>query len=219
MILFREFAKAGGHRIVAMGSCAEYNWKQGSGREGATSLQPASLYGRSKQSLRRMLDDLASSGAVNAAWARLFFPYGPGEHPSKLVSSLSTALLKGEAAECATPDLRRDFIYAADVGSALASVLASDLTGAIDIGSGVAVRIREVAESVARAIGRTDLLRFRTPVPGADEDPPVIADVTRLKDQLHWTPRYSLETGVDKTVAWVRHALQSPAAHAASRTA
>ena len=219
MRVFREFAKAGGSRIVAAGSCAEYNWTEGRCREDATPLEPTSLYGRSKLALYRMLNELVSSGTMSGAWARIFFPYGPGEHPSKLVSSLSTAMLKGEPAVCATPDHRRDFLYVGDAASALTAVLASDLTGAINIGSGVASRIGDVAETVARIVGRSELLQYgtREPVPG--EDRPVMADVTKLRDRLRWMPHYSLEEGVGRTVDWVRQELGSRAAPVAIRDA
>jgi nucleoside-diphosphate-sugar epimerase len=204
--LFRAFAEAGGRRILAAGSCAEYSWEDGCCREDTTPLEPTSLYGRSKETVRRMLNELASTTGISAVWARVFFPYGPGEHPTKLVSSLSSALLKGETAECATPNVARDFIYAVDAASALDAVLVSNLTGAVNIGNGAPIRIRQIAEKVAHIIGRVDLLRYGN---APTEDRPVVADVTKLRDNVHWTPRYSLDDGVAQTVEWVRYQLKS----------
>jgi len=62
--------------------------------------------------------------------------------------------------------------------------------------------IREVAEAIADRIGRRDLLEFGA-VPAPDTDPPVlVADVKRLKEEVKWKPRYSLDDGQGHVVAW-----------------
>ena len=71
------------------GTCAEYSWA-GAGicREDTTPLEPASLYGASKDALRRMQESLARQLNLSSAWGRIFFPYGPGEPSERLVPSV-----------------------------------------------------------------------------------------------------------------------------------
>jgi nucleoside-diphosphate-sugar epimerase len=41
--------------------------------------------------------------------------------------------------------------------------------------------------------------------PRQDSEPPLLlADVSRLKNVIGWTPSYDLETAVDETIAWWR---------------
>ena len=58
--LITAFAAEGGERVVTAGTCAEYSWEgDGICREDMTPLEPASLYGASKDALRRMQESLA----------------------------------------------------------------------------------------------------------------------------------------------------------------
>src|SRR5262249_18992294 len=94
--LLRAFADAGGRRVVVAGSCAEYDWTAaGTCDEATTPLRPATLYGACKDALRRVLEAFAAQAGLSAAWGRLFFLYGPGEHPDRLVASVARALLAG----------------------------------------------------------------------------------------------------------------------------
>ena len=204
ILLFREFADAGGKRVVAMGTCAEYDWSGGRCIEDSTSLAPLSLYGRSKNSLQASLAKIAASSGIVSTWARLFFPYGPGEHPSKLVTHIATALLNGQRASCSTPDQKRDFIYVTDVASAIVAVLKSRFSGAINIGSGAAVTVREVVEKVAQQIGRVDLLDLRTPDQTSNAAPLVVADIGKLGGVIHWTPAVCLDAGIAQTIEYCR---------------
>ena len=91
--LLRQFAEHGGRRAVLIGSCAEYDWAAGCCHEFTTPLRPTSLYGACKNILRGKLEELALQSGLSAAWGRLFFIYGPHEHPQRLVASVCRALL------------------------------------------------------------------------------------------------------------------------------
>jgi nucleoside-diphosphate-sugar epimerase len=199
--LLTSFAQHGGRRAVIAGTCAEYDWTvAGVCREFETPTRPATVYGQCKDELR----EWTGNCGVSAAWARLFFLYGPREHPARLVPSVARSLLAGEAAECSAGTQRRDFLHTDDVADALVTLLRSDLTGPVNIGSGEPVAVRTVIETVARACGRPDLVRLgaRPTPPG---DPPLlVADVSRLRDELGWRPRVRLDDGLCETVNWWR---------------
>ncbi|WP_421021629.1 NAD-dependent epimerase/dehydratase family protein, partial [Klebsiella pneumoniae] len=84
-----------------------------------------------------MLTAYASQTGLSATWARLFFMYGPGEHPNRVTSSVILSLLQGKSAQCSHGMQIRDFLHVADVASALVTLLDSDVTGPVNIGSGV----------------------------------------------------------------------------------
>jgi len=114
------------------------------------------------------------------------------------------SLLAGEAAECSAGTQSRDFLHTQDVADALIALVKSDLEGPINIGSGDAVSVRSVIEVVARVCGRPELVRF-----GARPTPPgepqlLVADVSRLRNELNWRPSISLEDGVREVVNWWR---------------
>jgi nucleoside-diphosphate-sugar epimerase len=101
----------GGQRVVTAGTCAEYSWEEGGDgicREDATLLRPSTLYGTSKDALRRMQESMARTLGFSAAWGRVFFPYGVGEPAGRLVPSVIDNVLGGSrrsaamAGRCAT---------------------------------------------------------------------------------------------------------------------
>jgi UDP-glucose 4-epimerase len=111
-------------------------------------------------------------------------------------------LLRGEQAACTEGEQIRDFMHVEDVGDAFAALLDSEVQGAVNIASGSGTRVRELVELIGRIIGRPDLLRFGA-IPAPPDDPPVlVADVTRLRREVPWAPRLSLEQGVTRTVEW-----------------
>lgn len=203
--LLEAFAAVGGKRVVATGTCAEYDWTgDGVCRERGTYLRPATLYGERKDWTRDLSKKLADDRGLSLAWARLFFLYGPGEHPARLVPSVTRALLAGQPADCTEGTQRRDFLHVDDAADALISLLFSEITGPVNVASGVAVSVREVVEKIGVATGRPELVRFgvRPTPPG---DPPLlVADVTRLRTELGWVPRIGLDEGIARTVDWWR---------------
>jgi nucleoside-diphosphate-sugar epimerase len=200
--LLRMFAAAGGQRATMSGSCAEYDWAAGLLSEAATPLRPATFYGRCKRAVESVASGLAAEQGFSFAWGRIFFVYGPGEHPDRLVPQIARALVRGEAAETSEGSQRRDFLHSADVAGAFVALLDSDVEGAVNIASGTAVPVREIVTLIAQAAGREDLVRWGA-LPQRPGDPPVIeADVARLRDQVGWRPAIPLEEGISQAVEW-----------------
>jgi nucleoside-diphosphate-sugar epimerase len=204
--LLRAFASGGGERAVLAGSCAEYDWSaigtDGVCSEDATPLRPATLYGASKLALGTIGSSWAPAEGLSLAHGRIFFLFGPAEDPRRLVSSVARALLRGEPAPCSEGDQRRDFLHARDVAGAFVALLDSDLSGAVNIGSGTATAVREVVSLVAEAAGRPELVRFGE-LPGRPDEPPaLVADVRRLRDEVGWSPTLTLEQGIREVVEW-----------------
>jgi nucleoside-diphosphate-sugar epimerase len=98
--LLEHFRGCEGTRVVVAGSCAEYDPRSDLRSEDSTPLTPATPYGVCKHSLQLMLDAFARAASVSAAWGRVFYLYGPHEHPRRLIPSVAQALLAGEEARC-----------------------------------------------------------------------------------------------------------------------
>jgi nucleoside-diphosphate-sugar epimerase len=202
--LTTEFAAGGGKRVVSAGTCAEYSW-EGAGicREDTTSLAPASLYGASKDALRRLQESLARQLKLSSAWGRIFFPYGPGEPSERLVPSIIRNIVSGQPAQCSHGRQIRDFIYVDDVARAFTVLLDSSYTGAVNIGTGDPVTIADVARVAARAAGGLELLELGALPARAGEPDVLLADTTLLRS-IGFTPNWTLDDAMDVTVAWWR---------------
>lgn len=204
--LFREFHRAGGARVVAAGTCAEYDWSDGHCSENETPLHPRTLYGQAKLESSDLLRTFARQHDMTYAWGRVFFLYGPHEHPARLVASVVGALLRGQAARVTHGKQVRDFLHVADVAGAFAALAGSTVTGPVNIASGVPLTVRAVVEAIAAKLGRPDLLELGALPAPADDPPRITADVRRLRTEVNWIPRYDLDSGLDDTIAWWRAA-------------
>ncbi len=205
--LLFAFARCGGTRVVFAGTCAEYDWAAGGVcREFATLTRPQTLYGKCKQALAGWATTFGRSRRVGVSWARLFWMYGPREHPARLVPSVARAVLAGVPAPQTAGAQRRDFLHVEDVASALVALTASELTGPVNVGSGEAVAVRTVVGTVARACGRPELVPAHDRPTPAGEPPLVVADTARLRDELGWRPRFDLAAGLEHAVEWWRSA-------------
>lgn len=203
--LLEAFASTGGQRAVVTGSCAEYDWSlEADLREGQTPLRPSTPYGQAKLEFSRAAEEIAARTGLSLGWARLFMPFGPGEHPDRLVASVARHVLAGEPAPCTTGAQVRDFIYVADVADALAALLDSQVEGPVNIGSGEAIAVAELVRKVAAEAGDPGLLRLGALPDRANDPPRLVADVTRLSDEVGWRAPIGVEQGIARTVAWWR---------------
>jgi nucleoside-diphosphate-sugar epimerase len=203
--LLLAFARCGGRRAVLAGSCAEYDWRTGGlCHELETPARPHTVYGRAKLGLCRWAGEFGRARGVAVAWARLFFLYGPGEHPARVVPSVARALLADEPAPCTAGTQQRDFLHCDDAAGALIELARGGLTGPVNVGSGEAVSVRTVVERVAECCGRPELVRFGARPMGEGEPERLVADVGRLRDELGWRPRVELSEGLRRAVEWWR---------------
>jgi len=205
--LLRHFVGNGGQRVVHAGSCAEYEWQHAIYHETETPRVPSTLYGRTKNDLNELADFYAAQEDISFAAARIFFLYGPHEAPTRLAASVIRALLANQTAPCSPGLQQRDFLHVDDAAQALVKLLLSDVRHAVNIGSGKAIEVRELAGTIGEILDKKDLLDF-TAYPPPDHEPAVIcADNTRLMKEVGWSPNYDLETGLQQTIAWWREQL------------
>ena len=188
--LARACADAGVRRIVGVGTCVEYDWADGgpAPRREDDRLGPGTLYGTAKASTFALLTAFCRQAGLGFAWGRLFHLFGPGEDERRLVASLMAALAARRPAELASGRPVRDFLSTVDAGAALAALTLSGVDGAVNVASGEAVSIADLAGEIAAIAGRPDLLRLGARPDPAGEAPRMVADVTRLREEAGFRP-------------------------------
>ncbi len=196
---FRRLAALGTPHALGLGTCIEYQITGQPLREDVTPLAPVSLYARCKDTLRRTVEAEIASDTFRFAWGRVFYPYGPGEHPARLCSALARKLLAGEPLDLKTPGSTKDYIFIDDLAAACLAVIEHRLSGPVNLGTGDGATVREIAHTIGRLLDREHLVgESATPAP----DPlyHVVADARRLHDEAHWQPAHTLADGLRATV-------------------
>jgi nucleoside-diphosphate-sugar epimerase len=130
--------------------------------------------------------------------------YGPREHPNRLVAAVARAMLTGEPARTSHGRQIRDYLHVQDVADAIVAVLDGDLTGPVNIGSGVPVTLREIVVRLGSITGRPELLELDAIPARANDAALVVADPKRLAEEVGWRPRFDLQAGLEHTVDWWR---------------
>ena len=138
--------------------------------------------------------------------------YGPGDNFDEqgshvlpaMIRRFHTAKLDGarEVTIWGTGAPRREFLHVADRGSAVVHLLEHYDSGkTINVGTGVDVTIRELAETVAEVVGWQGSMVFDASKP--DGTPRKQLDVSRLTE-LGWSASIPLRDGIAQTYEWFR---------------
>ena len=202
--LAQALSSAGCPRLVAAGSCAEYDWNYGYLSEDRTPLKPDSLYGACKNATREILESFCTHAGMQFAWARFFYLYGPGEAKERLVPSVILAMLRGQTAKCTEGEQIRDFLHVEDVASAVWALARSNLTGPVNIGSGEPVKVRTVVETLGKILRASDEIALGQCPSDPSEPPLLVADVRKLMRIADRQRKWMLEDGLRHAVSWWR---------------
>jgi nucleoside-diphosphate-sugar epimerase len=213
LALYEDFVGAGGQRVVTAGSSYEYDWRFGYCSEGVTPLVPNTVYGSCKKALGEVVSAYADTCGLASAWPRIFFLYGPREHPDRLVSSVVRSLLDDSPALCSHGEQIRDYLYVEDAADALVVVLDSDVVGPVNVGSGRPITLKDLVLTIGDKLDRPDLIRLGAIPARANDAPLVVADVTRLTNVVGWSPAYELDTGLERTIEWWSDVGSGPGLH------
>ncbi|MFZ0180226.1 MAG: NAD-dependent epimerase/dehydratase family protein [Candidatus Dormiibacterota bacterium] len=168
--------------------------------------QPRSPYGTAKLSIEHYLGHFTRAGAVDALALRYGNVYGPGQDgtgEAGVVAISSHRLLEGRA-----PVIRgdgaqtRDFTYVGDVVAANVLGLASNVTGALNIGTGRETPVGDLVRRLCALAGYGGAPE-REPLPPGEVARSAL-DNSLAADRLGWSPGVSLDDGLARTLASFR---------------
>lgn len=165
-------------KITGIKMCQSYNKQYGTKY---ISVMPTNLYGINDNF------DLETSH-VFPALIRKFHEAKVNNEPSVTVWGTGTPI--------------REFLYVDDLAKACIYLMNTyDDSKIVNIGTGIGVTIKELAETIAKIVGYKGELVFDTTKP--DGTPIKINDVSYLQS-LGWTAKVSLEDGIGKTYEWYK---------------
>ena len=136
--------------------------------------------------------------------------YGPNDNFDLASSHVLPALIRkfhdakqsgGDTVDIwGTGSPMREFLHVDDLADACVFLMENYSDDShINVGTGVDLSIRELAEKVRDIVHPTAKLHFDTSKP--DGTPRKVLDVTRLND-LGWSPSYDLDRGIRSTYEW-----------------
>jgi CDP-glucose 4,6-dehydratase len=180
--------------------------------------EDAALVGRHPYDVSKSCADLIAqmywhSYGVPVAVTRCGNFYGGGDlNFNRIVPGTIRSLADGERPIVRSDGtLQRDYLYIKDAVAAYA-LLAEKLLGgeargeAFNFSNELPRTVLDVVERISRLMGRTDLPP-RVLNQATNEIPHQFLSATKASAQLGWKAQYSLEQGLEETIAWYREFL------------
>ena len=157
--------------------------------------QPTSFYFRSKLTAECLVEGYADH--FRTLTFRFFFIYGPGQE-RMLIPTLATKIVTGEEIVVeGNPGLRINPIYVDDAARIFGPALTSDATGTFNVAGEEQVTITELVQMIGETTGKRP--RVRHVAAGVDGD--LVADASRVRDELRVRPQVPLNAGLRSLVA------------------
>lgn len=183
-------------RIVLAGTAAVYGAQDAPLTE-STPTRATSAYGASKLGAEALLR--AAPGTHTCL--RLFNVYGPGQPRSNVFDTIAVQLPADGPVRVRDLNPVRDFVHVDDVARAFvaAATLPAALPPVINIGSGQATSVAELAHCILQAAGQCRVLEAMTAAVAAPDR--VVADIALAARALHWQPSVELVAGAADTLA------------------
>jgi len=186
--------------------------------EGAP-LRPANVYAATKVASEALVREFGDRRRAATTVLRPVNQIGPRQHPGLAASAFAKQIAEAEAG-IAKPvvkhgvlDARRDFLDVRDmaVAYALATDIAEAGTAVYNVGSGRAVAVAEILETLiglARVPVRAELDPERV---RSGEPTSFALDARRFRQRTGWAPRIDLRTSLADTLEWWRGQIRAEA--------
>jgi len=195
-----ETAARDGVRVVFASSSSIYGAAESYPTPEAAVPAPLSPYGISKLAVEHLAAAYARSFGLDVVVLRYFTVFGPRQRPDMAFTRIAFALAQDRPfALYGDGTQTRSFTYVSDVVEATIAAMARG-RGTYNVGGALEASMREAIKQFERLSARTLDLREQSAVPG--DQPRTSADTTRIREELGWEPRVSLEGGLEAQWEW-----------------
>jgi UDP-glucuronate 4-epimerase len=195
-----EAAARDGVRVVFASSSSVYGAGERYPTPEDTPPHPLSPYGISKLACEHLADAYRRQFGLDCVVLRYFNAFGPRQRPDMAFTRIANALASGGRFELyGDGEQSRSWTYVSDVVDATITALSG--AGTYNVGGALEASMNEAIALFERLAGHPlDVGRHADAVPGDQRR--TKADTTRIRAELGWEPRVSLEEGLARQWSW-----------------
>ena len=161
---------------------------------------PQNEYGRSKLEGERLCISYAEQHGLKYTILRLFNVYGPGQVGGFMIPSILNQL-GSEKVKLRNTGYQRDFVFVTDVADAFLKA-APCRNGTFNVASGTGHTATDITERIIRIHSEMTGSPPKEAVYGEADDFNIVADISRIREQLGWSPKVGIDEGLRETVRW-----------------
>jgi nucleoside-diphosphate-sugar epimerase len=189
-------------KIIATGSCWEYNKKMGICLETDICIS-SNYFTWAKNSIRDFLQFECLQKNINFIWPRIFYVYGPEQRKGSLIPIVIDNIKNGSLPELKTPSNSNDFIYVDDVAEGLLNFAINDIdSGIYNLGTGVSVPVIEILSTIEILLKGNEKITKKV-IENAShslKDTDFWADMSKTITTLKWQPKSNIKLGLEKII-------------------
>jgi UDP-glucuronate decarboxylase len=167
-----------------------------------------SMYDEGKRVAEALTMQYFRQNDVNVRIVRIFNTYGPLMCPDdgRVVSNFIVQALRGEPITVyGDGSQTRSFCYVSDLVDGLVRMMASSVTGPVNLGNPREMTVLDIARLVVEMTGGKSEIEFRA-LP-SDDPRRRKPDIRLARERLGWEPKVSLEEGLRSTIDYFRDRL------------
>lgn len=194
-------------RFIFSGSVEEYGIQTKFPTKETAELRAASPYGVAKIAAEKYLKYLFEAYGFPAIMFRNANSYGRKYNHQFVIESMIHQMYKGETPiKLGDPTPIRDFVFESDLLNAYVLAVEGNnkkpLGESINIGTGKAISIRDLATKISKITGYKGKIKWNSFPKRALEIPRLQVDNAKAKKLLGWSPTISLDKGLKITASY-----------------
>ncbi len=170
-------------------------------------LQGQSPYSATKIGADKLVEAYHLSFGAPVVTVRPFNTFGPRQSGRAVIPTIIAQALAGRPVKLGHLHPTRDLNYVSNTvdGFVRAGEAEGALGGTFNLGTGREISVGDLATLIGRLLGRELKIEGETARqrPAGSEVERLLADATRARDILGWTPAVTLEEGLKLTIAWL----------------
>lgn len=188
-------------RLVFPGSYA-YGMPQYLPTDEAHPVKAENPYAVSKLAAESLCEVWQKRYGFGVTILRLFNVYGPGQLEEMVVPRMILGLIRNNKIEVFTGKPKRDMVFIDDVAEAfIAALKKKEGFNIYNVGYGRSWSVEEMARKLIETSGKK--VKFIDEgIERPNDIMDTVADITKINNELGWSPKVSIDEGLEKTYSW-----------------
>jgi nucleoside-diphosphate-sugar epimerase len=166
-----------------------------------SSCNPSTHYASSKRMSEILCETYSKTYGLNIRIARIFSVYGPNSPKSNLIFNIVNQIINNPKIILGNISPKRDFIFISDVIDGLVKITNSKKKKfeIYNLGSGKSISIKNLVHDCSRISNTKLKIVLSKEKSRKNEIMNVQANISKMKKELNWKPKISLNEGLEKT--------------------
>ncbi|MCL5276197.1 MAG: NAD(P)-dependent oxidoreductase [Deltaproteobacteria bacterium] len=204
--ILQQMIEHGVRYFINTGTFFEYALESNNPITETCRINPYNLYAATKVAFEDILKYYIENYSISAATLRLFAPYGPFDHKSKIIPYIIKNVSEKIPIKFNSSGFQKwDYVFIQDVTEAFKKtiefIINNDVKHEVfNIGSGKTVSLREVFQYINQ-IAKTKIEATWGQNTNKEINY-VCADITKTKKLLKWEPCFDIYKGLEITYKW-----------------